>query len=274
MPAQVGSRNVYADLGFRNADAMFRKAKITAEIARTLKKAGYPEREAARRLRAPHTKLSKVMRGQFERIAERTLENWLNRLAIGSATRKPKRVGTLAEFFANSPLRRSGLKLNSPRPHSAPFHAADHLRSDAEIAIYIGEMLAGGDARAVLVALRTVAEALGGTGALAEKAGPSREALYRTLSERGGPGLSTLAVILAAAGLRLSVCSPTRKPRSRARAYYGCDLNQTRILPEIGQEPTLDRSFVGAGTSSGSISMVPRHVESSHCEHETGSGVI
>lgn len=66
-------------------------------------------------------------------------------------------------------------------------------------------MLDDGDARAVPVALRTVAEAVGGMGALARKTGLSRETLYRTLSTRGNPRLDTLAVILAAFGLRLTV---------------------------------------------------------------------
>ena len=41
-----------------------------------------------------------------------------------------------------------------------------------------------------------------------------RETLYRTLSERGNPRLDTLAVILAAFGLRLTV-RPARKSRAR-----------------------------------------------------------
>ena len=45
---------------------------------------------------------------------------------------------------------------------SAPFQAADHLRTDAEIAAYVESMLEDGDPRAVPVALRTVAEAAGG----------------------------------------------------------------------------------------------------------------
>jgi probable addiction module antidote protein len=97
---------------------------------------------------------------------------------------------------------------------SAPFRAADHLRSDAEIAAYIEAMLADGDARAVPIALRTVADALGGMGALADKTGLSRETLYRTLSERGNPRLDTLAAILAVFGLRLSVL-PAQKSRAR-----------------------------------------------------------
>jgi probable addiction module antidote protein len=50
--------------------------------------------------------------------------------------------------------------------------------------------------------------------ALADKTGLSRETLYRTLSERGNPRLDTLAVILAAFGLRLTV-QPAKKSRAR-----------------------------------------------------------
>ena len=97
---------------------------------------------------------------------------------------------------------------------SRPFSAADHLRSEAEVAAYIEAMLEDGDARAVPVALRTVVDAVGGMAALADKTGLSRETLYRTLSERGTPRLDTLAVILAAFGLRLTV-QPAQKSRSR-----------------------------------------------------------
>jgi probable addiction module antidote protein len=73
-------------------------------------------------------------------------------------------------------------------------------------------MLEDGDARAVPIALRTVAEAVGGMAALADKTGLSRETLYRTLSDRGNPRLDTLAAILGAFGLRLTV-QPVRKHR-------------------------------------------------------------
>ncbi len=106
-------------------------------------------------------------------------------------------------------------KTTRPAAASAPFRAADHLRSDEDIAAYIEAMLADGDARAVPVALRTVADALGGTGVLAEKTGLSRETLYRTLSEKGNPRLDTLSTILEAFGLRLSV-QPTRSATRRA----------------------------------------------------------
>jgi probable addiction module antidote protein len=105
-------------------------------------------------------------------------------------------------------------RTTKPAPASVPFRAADHLQSDKDIAAYIEAMLADGDARAVPIALRTVADALGGMAALADKTGLSRETLYRTLSENGNPRLDTLSVILAAFGLRLSV-QPTKAARVR-----------------------------------------------------------
>jgi probable addiction module antidote protein len=75
-------------------------------------------------------------------------------------------------------------------------------------------MLEDGDARAVPFALRTVVDAVGGMAALADMTGLSRETLYRTLSKRGNPRLDTLAVILAAFGLQLTV-RPAQKRRAR-----------------------------------------------------------
>jgi len=61
------------------------------------------------------------------------------------------------------------------------------------------------DRAAGLVALRTVAEAYGGLGAVATEAGISREALYRSLSPSGNPTLKTLLAVLKAIGMKLSV---------------------------------------------------------------------
>jgi probable addiction module antidote protein len=97
---------------------------------------------------------------------------------------------------------RSG-KTTKPVSPSLPFSAAEHLRSEAEVAAYIEAMLEDGDARAVPVALRTVVDAVGGMAALAERTGLSRETLYRQLSERGDPRLDTLAVILGCARINL-----------------------------------------------------------------------
>lgn len=58
---------------------------------------------------------------------------------------------------------------------------------------------------AFLLALRHLAEAKGGIGALSEKTHMNRQALYKTLSEHGNPRLQTLGSIMNALGFRLSV---------------------------------------------------------------------
>ena len=84
------------------------------------------------------------------------------------------------------------------------------LRADRELAVeYLKaamESLDNPDDRAAgLLALRTVAEAYGGLGAVAAEAGISRESLYRTLSAKGNPTLKTLIAVLKAVGMKLSV---------------------------------------------------------------------
>ena len=56
-----------------------------------------------------------------------------------------------------------------------------------------------------LLALRTVAEAVGGLRTVAAEAGIGRESLYRTLSPNGNPTLKTLLAVLKTVGMRLSV---------------------------------------------------------------------
>lgn len=84
------------------------------------------------------------------------------------------------------------------------------LRADRELAVeYLKaamEALDDPEGRGGgLLALRTVAEAYGGLGAVAAEAGISRELLYRALSPKGNPTLKTLLAVLKAVGMRLSV---------------------------------------------------------------------
>jgi probable addiction module antidote protein len=92
----------------------------------------------------------------------------------------------------------------------------DELRSDPDLAAeYLKAAMASlddpNDRAAGLLALRTVAEAYGGLGAVAEEAGINRESLYRALSPKGNPTLKTLLAVLRTVGMRLSV-----EPRDRA----------------------------------------------------------
>ena len=57
----------------------------------------------------------------------------------------------------------------------------------------------------LLIALRHLAEARGGIAKIAKAAGIERESLYRALSPRGNPRLSTLFAVTKALGLTLTV---------------------------------------------------------------------
>lgn len=59
--------------------------------------------------------------------------------------------------------------------------------------------------KALLFALRQITEARGGVAKVAKAAGIERESLYRALSPRGNPRLSTLVAVTRAIGLRLTV---------------------------------------------------------------------
>ena len=105
-----------------------------------------------------------------------------------------------------------GKKIRAATPASVLSrpHLQAWLQDPKNAAAYIEAALAEGDSGDLLHALRNVAEARGGIAHIAERTGLNREALYRTLSKRGNPQLKSLAAILDAAGLRLSVTPVAR----------------------------------------------------------------
>lgn len=106
-----------------------------------------------------------------------------------------------------------GRKRRASAPASVPHRTwlLKWLRDPENAAAYIEAALDEGDSGDLLHALRNVAEARGGIAHIAERTGLNRETLYRTLSKRGNPQLKSLAAILDATGLRLSVTPAARK---------------------------------------------------------------
>jgi len=83
---------------------------------------------------------------------------------------------------------------------------ADLYRSDPALALEtINQILEDGDQAELLIVLRHLAQAFGGVQAVAEQAQLNPTQLYRTLSPKGNPALSSLTAILKAMGLRLAV---------------------------------------------------------------------
>lgn len=98
-------------------------------------------------------------------------------------------------------------RTTKPVPRSVAYesHLIARLKDPEEAAAYVEAAIEDGDQAGLMLALRHVAQALGGVSAIARKSKLTREATYRMLSESGNPELRSLTAILGAAGLRLSV---------------------------------------------------------------------
>jgi len=77
--------------------------------------------------------------------------------------------------------------------------------SDGYIETALEEYAKDGNTEALLLALRTIAEAQGGISKLAKNANLNKQSLYKALSVKGNPRLSTIGTILKVLGYSLSV---------------------------------------------------------------------
>ncbi|MBN9591243.1 MAG: putative addiction module antidote protein [Alphaproteobacteria bacterium] len=88
-----------------------------------------------------------------------------------------------------------------------PFDAAEYLDTAESQAELLADAFESGDPNYITHALGVVARARGMSN-VAKEAGVTREALYRALSEKGDPRLSTLIGVLKALGVQLSAKIP------------------------------------------------------------------
>ena len=82
----------------------------------------------------------------------------------------------------------------------------EHLDNPEQAAKYLTACSEEGP-EVFLQGLRDVVEAQGGMSRAARLAGLNRESLYRQLSRRGNPSLSSLDAVLSALGLKLHVAA-------------------------------------------------------------------
>lgn len=85
-----------------------------------------------------------------------------------------------------------------------PLDAAEFLDSPETVSAYLDAALANGDPALFAAALGDIAKARGMSD-IARKAGVTREALYKALSEKGDPRMSTLFGVIKALGLKVRV---------------------------------------------------------------------
>lgn len=70
---------------------------------------------------------------------------------------------------------------------------------------YLTQALESGDQAVFLLAIKDVVQACGGFATVAKQAHIQRESLYKALSNRGNPRLTTLQGILKSVGIRMAV---------------------------------------------------------------------
>ena len=94
---------------------------------------------------------------------------------------------------------------------------AELYRNDPALALeVINNILADGDQAELMTVLRQLAQTVGGVQAVAEQAHLNPTQLYRTLSPKGNPALSSLTAILKTMGLRLAVQPLASAPSAHA----------------------------------------------------------
>ena len=77
---EPGSGNVFADLGFHDAEERLLKAKLASKIAQLIEEKGWTEAQTAARTALDQPKVSCLLRGQLSGFSADALFGVLNRL--------------------------------------------------------------------------------------------------------------------------------------------------------------------------------------------------
>lgn len=76
------SGNVFADLGLDNADELYTRAALGAQVVTLLKEEGYTQAEASRLLGIKQPEVSALMCAKFHRFSQERLIGFLNKLNL------------------------------------------------------------------------------------------------------------------------------------------------------------------------------------------------
>ena len=84
---EQGSGNIYADLGFPDADERFARSTLAIQIIKILKERGIEkQKDRAEALGISKTEMSQLTHGNFERFSEGRLIGFLNKLNYRAVT--------------------------------------------------------------------------------------------------------------------------------------------------------------------------------------------
>lgn len=97
---EIGSGNVFADLGFEDSEQRLLKAKLATKIAQLIEKKGWTQAQTAERTALDQPKVSRLLRGQLSGFSADRLFAVLNRLGhsvevrISAKERAPEKSHT------------------------------------------------------------------------------------------------------------------------------------------------------------------------------------
>lgn len=77
---EMGSGNVYADLGFYDAEKQKVKSGLAIEIIKNIRRLDLSQAAAGERMGISQAKVSNLLRGDFTNLSERKMMECLNRL--------------------------------------------------------------------------------------------------------------------------------------------------------------------------------------------------
>lgn len=77
---QVGSGNIFADLGLEDADELLTRAKLGHSVRMILKDRGLNQKNISDLLKIDQSEVSKLMNGKYHLFSEGRLFGFLNRL--------------------------------------------------------------------------------------------------------------------------------------------------------------------------------------------------
>ena len=137
------------------------------------------------------------------------------RRAPRSATsRRRRRIGRIS----NNAMTKAKAKAKVPPYVSHEEATVSMFREDPELAAeYLNSVLADGDRKELLRAMRYLSTAFGGVAGVAKATKLNARTLYRTLSEHGNPELDTFTALLKAMGMRITVAPIKSAKPTRSR---------------------------------------------------------
>lgn len=83
IPIEKGSGNVYADLGYPDAEEMLIKAGLVHQIQQTIDSQRLTQQQAAEQIGRPAAWLSDLLDGRFRHISEAEVSECLTQLKTG-----------------------------------------------------------------------------------------------------------------------------------------------------------------------------------------------